>query len=100
MRPITVSKGIPGVLRPCDLYCIPDTMPVNMLTLKFKFLLTSEEPKKVSARKRLSKSKEPIHGSPDSSFVLAATLNYKGVNGANRRFRGEQGPSQGQGLSY
>lgn len=61
-----------------DMEMDPDTMPVNMLTLKFKLVLTSSEPKKVSARNRLSKPKEPIHGSPDSPFVLAATLKGEG----------------------
>ena len=51
----------------------PDTMPVNMLTPKFKLVLdtSSEEPQKASARNRLSKSKEPIHGSPDSPVLCA-----------------------------
>lgn len=42
----------------------PDTMLVNMFTPKFKLVLdtSSEEPQKASARNRLNKSKEPIHG--------------------------------------
>ncbi|KAK2350254.1 V-type proton ATPase subunit B [Trifolium repens] len=58
-----------------------------MFTPKFKLVLdtSSEEPQKASARNRLSKSKEPIHGYPDSP--VAATLNSKGVNGACRPLR-------------
>lgn len=65
----------------------PDTMLVNMFTPKFKLVLdtSSEEPQKASARNRLNKSKEPIHGYPDSP--VAATLNSKGVNGACRPLR-------------
>lgn len=70
----------------------PNTMPVNMLTPKFQLVLdmSSEEPKQASAFNRLRKFQG--HGSPSKDmdllrvqyFVLAATLNYKGVNGASK----------------
>lgn len=51
----------------------PDTMPVNMLTPKFKLVLdtSSEEPQRASVHNWLGKSQEPMPGSSNDQLLCA-----------------------------
>lgn len=68
-----VPREAEGSLLLVDQDPFPDTMPVNMLTPKFKLVLdtSSEEPQRASVHNWLGKSQEPMPGSSNDQLLCA-----------------------------